>query len=249
MRFYLVASGSKGNCCVIQHLDTKIVIDCGSTKRYLSSCFQEIAFDYQTSDALLITHTHSDHVKQLKMFHDTPTYSSVHLDTNNLYLVSPFEDFVIKDLQIKVIPLSHDSENTIGFVISCDQEKLVYITDTGYIKEEVKPYLKDADYYIFESNHDIEMLMQTTRPYFTKQRIISDSGHLCNEDSAKILCELINKDKTKEIVLAHISQEGNTREKALTCLIDTMKQKQIDASKMKVYPAAQFEIYSGGSHD
>ena len=249
MQFHLLASGSKGNCCVIIHNDSKIVIDCGTTKRYLSASFQSIGFDYQQTDALFITHTHSDHIKQLKMFDQIPTYSSVMLETQHLSIVSPYEELQIKDLNIKVIPLSHDSENTIGFVITSEKEKLVYITDTGYIKEEVKPYLKDADYYIFESNHDIEMLMQTNRPYFTKQRIISDSGHLCNEDSAKILCELIHKQKTKEIVLAHISQEGNTREKAIHCLMKTMQEKQIDQKDIKIYPAAQFEIYSGGSYD
>lgn len=246
MKFYLLASGSKGNCCVITHNDTNIVIDCGSTKRYLNASFQEIGFDFKQSDALLITHTHSDHIKQLKMFQDIPTYSATSLDTDYLSLVSPYEELQIKDLHIQVIPLSHDSENTIGFVIHSDDEKLVYITDTGYIKEESKKYLKDADYYIFESNHDIEMLMQTSRPYFTKQRIISDSGHLCNEDSANILCEIINTNKTKEIVLAHISQEGNTREKALNCLLETLDRKKINHGKIKKYPAGQFEIYYGG---
>ena len=63
---------------------------------------------------------------------------------------------------------------------------------------------------MFESNHNIEMLMQTARPVFVKQRIINDMGHLCNEDSAYVLSQVIG-DKTKEIVLAHISQEGNHR--------------------------------------
>ena len=81
---------------------------------------------------------------------------------------------------------------------------MVYVTDTGYVKDEVKQKICDADYYIFESNHDIEMLMQTSRPVYLKQRIIGDSGHLCNEDCANIVCEAMSE-KTKEIVLAHIS--------------------------------------------
>ena len=93
--------------------------------------------------------------------------------------------------------MSHDCENTVGYLIECGNEKLVYVTDTGYIKKEVKDYLKDADYYIFESNHDIEMLMQTKRPVYVKQRIINDYGHLCNEDSAHILSEVISEEKNK----------------------------------------------------
>ena len=66
MRFSLLASGSQGNCCVIQHKDTSIVIDCGTTKKYLLGAFEQIAYDYQSSDAILITHTHSDHIAQMK---------------------------------------------------------------------------------------------------------------------------------------------------------------------------------------
>ena len=142
--------------------------------------------------------------------------------------------------------MSHDCEGTIGFTIECEGEKMVYITDTGYIKEEVKQYIKGADYYVFESNHDVEMLMQTKRPVFIKQRIINDYGHLCNEDSANILSEIIDVNKTKEIVLAHISQEGNTREKALRTLQETLHRKQIKHDHMKLYPADQFSIYIGG---
>lgn len=246
MRFSLLASGSKGNCCVIQHLDTIVVIDCGSTKRYLQNQFSEIGVDYHNVDALLITHMHKDHVSQLDMFEDVETYCSVMADTNCLHIVEAYEQFQIKDLKIQVIPLSHDSEKTIGYIVSSADEKLVYITDTGYVANEVKPLIKGADYYIFESNHDVEMLMATNRPYFIKQRIISDMGHLCNEDSANILSQVIVENKTKEIVLAHISQEGNTTELAYDTLVTTLKRKAIDFSKINIRAAKQFAIYQGG---
>lgn len=124
---------------------------------------------------------------------------------------------------------------------------MVYVTDTGYIKKEVKDYIRDADYYVFESNHDIEMLMQTSRPVYVKQRIINDYGHLCNEDSANILSEVISEETTKEIVLAHISQEGNTRDMALRTLQQTFDKKQIHREHMRLYPADQFSIYVSGN--
>ena len=122
---------------------------------------------------------------------------------------------------------------------------MVYVTDTGYIKNEVKPYLMNADYYVFESNHDIEMLMQTSRPVYIKQRIINDSGHLCNDDCANVLSEVIG-DKTKEIVLAHISQEGNTRRLAYDTVLSTLHRKCMYHSNIRLYPAEQFGIYRGG---
>lgn len=245
MKFALLASGSKGNCCVIKHKDTKLVIDCGSTKRYLNDCFTRIQYDPLDTDAILITHTHSDHVSQMKMFRTTPTYATQLIETENLHQIQPFDTFEVKDLKITVLPMSHDCEGTVGYLIECEDEKMVYVTDTGYIKEEVKMYLNNADYYIFESNHDIEMLMQTNRPVYLKQRIINDYGHLCNDDCANILCNVLG-DKTREIVLAHISQEGNTRDLALQTLVSHLKRHQINHEHMQLFPADQFSIYIGG---
>lgn len=248
MKFALFASGSKGNCCLIKHGTTKIVIDCGSTKKYLLNCFERVNVNHKEVDALLITHTHKDHVAQINMFQGVSVYGVQDMNTEKFNSIAAYDSFMIEDIKVTVLPLSHDCDNTVGYVLETEEEKLVYITDTGYIKEEVKEYLYNADYYIFESNHDIEMLMQTNRPIFLKQRIINDYGHLCNEDCANILAGLIG-DRTKEIVLAHISQEGNTRGLALHTLKEVFTRRGIDCQKLRMYPAAQFEIYIGGNQE
>ncbi|MEF9961904.1 MAG: MBL fold metallo-hydrolase [Erysipelotrichaceae bacterium] len=248
MSYALLASGSKGNCCVIEAADSRIVIDCGSTKRYLTQCFNEINFDYHHLDGLLITHGHSDHISQLKMFDQIPTYASIELETHFLTKINPYEEFDINHIHVLVLPMSHDAQNTVGYVLTWEDKKMVYITDTGYIKEEVKQYIKNADYYIIESNHDIEMLMQTNRPIYLKQRIINDSGHLCNEVAANMIVEVMG-DKTKEIVLAHISQEGNTRALAMETLQTILTSNHVNCDKIKLYAAQQFGIYIGGESD
>ena len=67
MKYYILESGSKGNCTVIKGTDTVLVIDCGGTKRYLQKKLNETDTELESVDALLITHEHSDHIKQLKM--------------------------------------------------------------------------------------------------------------------------------------------------------------------------------------
>ena len=247
IKFALLASGSKGNCCLIRNCETSIIIDCGSTKKYLNTCFERLKYDYQSTNALFITHTHGDHISQLKMFETIDTYAMSELKTANFYQVKSYDCIELDTLNITIIPTSHDAENSCGYVVESDSEKLVYITDTGYINETIKPYLKNADYYIFESNHDIEMLMATSRPMSIKQRIIGDFGHLCNEDCANTLVTLIGN-KTKEIILAHLSEEGNSREKAKTVLIETLVQHGINYQDIRIVSAPQFEIIIGGKH-
>lgn len=248
IKFALLASGSKGNCCLIKNETTQIIIDCGATKRYLNGCFEQLQYDYHKADALCITHTHKDHVAQLNMFKELPTYSCATLERENVSYVQPYDQLQIKDMRITVLPLSHDCEGTVGYVIETQDQRMVYITDTGYIREDVKRYIANADYYVFESNHDIEMLMQTSRPVYVKQRIINDYGHLCNEDSAHVLTQVIG-DKTKEIVLAHISEEGNHRQLAADTLINKIKARDLPANGVTIHAAEQFGIYVGGKKE
>ncbi len=246
MKFYLLASGSKGNCFLIQDEHVNILVDCGSTKKYLNGAFEKIGFDLKELDAVFITHTHSDHISQIKMFKDYPIYSPVEINKTETIRVESDKPVQIEHMTIRPLALSHDAENTTGYIFETWQEKLVYITDTGYVKDKYIPLLQDADYIVLESNHDIEMLMQTSRPYFLKQRIASDSGHLCNEDCASLLDKIVSP-KTKMILLAHISQEANTREKALAVTSTTLlKHKGPLNKELVVCSAGQFEIEHGG---
>lgn len=247
MRIDLLCSGSKGNSCVIREGDSQLLIDCGSTKKYLIQAFDQIHANVNDSDAVLITHTHSDHIKQLKMVKHLPIYSYCDLeDVDHHTIVAPLSTFDVNRFHITVIGLSHDAPKTVGYVIETEKEKLVYITDTGYIPNDEKQYLTNADYYIFESNHDVAQLMKTSRPMFLKQRILGDNGHLNNEDSSLNLTQLINAN-TKNIVLAHLSQEANHPELAMDTLVNQFHKKDLPTSNIQMKAAEQFEIETLGT--
>ena len=120
--------------------------------------------------------------------------------------------------------LSHDAEDINGYIIENKEDSLVYTTDTGYINQKNHKLLQNKTIYIFESNHDVEMLMNSKYPFHIKQRILGDYGHLSNKDSAYYLSKFIG-DKTKYVVLAHLSHENNTKELAQTTLENELKNK------------------------
>lgn len=243
MKYVSIASGSRGNCFIIQTQSSTLMIDCGGTKAHLMRSFKELNLSTNEIDALLITHDHHDHVQQIKHFAHIKTYSPVELITNHQILIKEDEVFSVNECMITPIGLSHDSMITVGYVIDDQKEKLVYITDTGYIKESVLPLIKNADYYIIESNHDPMMLMKLKRPHYLKARILSDNGHLCNQESAIILSKVIGNN-TKEVLLAHISEEANTIGLALYTVTNYLK----EHARVPIIKAAkQFEIVMGGS--
>lgn len=247
MKFNVLASGSKGNCSYIRAGSTQLVIDCGGTKRYLSHSFHSLDVDYTTIDALLITHDHIDHVAQLNLFKNVSIVIAPEplFKRSDALILEPYQKHRIKDVEITPLVLSHDRAMTYGYLIEHQNEKLVYITDTGYIKSNDFTWITNADYYIFESNHDVELLMRTTRPYPTKQRILSDTGHLSNEDSAAILAQVCG-DRTKEIILAHLSSEANEAELAKACVVEAFIKVNKDLQKIKLNCAKQFEMIEGG---
>ena len=236
LRYVLLGSGSNGNCCIIESNNTVIAIDFGLGIKEIKERASKVGYEIDEVNALFITHNHTDHIRSIKYFPIEKIYATastlVGYEPN---VVEPFNTIYVGDLKITPIPTSHDAPNSVGYIVESNNEKLVYMTDTGYVNKKFFSYLKDADHYVFESNHDETMLLRCKYPYFLKKRIISDSGHLSNTDCAEILSELIC-DKTKSIVLAHLSDDNNTYEKAYETLL-----KKIGKTSKKILIAKQKE--------
>ncbi len=247
MKYINFHSGSRGNCTWVASASTQVMIDCGGNKRSLLQSLHNWGVDLACVDALLITHNHSDHISQLKLFEDVKTViSPVDLkDRPNTVNPMPYIPFWIGDIEITALVLSHDSGLTYGYVLRHEEQRIVYVTDTGYIKGSDYPHLRNADVYIFESNHDVDMLMQTNRPHIIKARILSDTGHLSNEDSAAILAQVIGPN-TKEIVLAHLSEQANTPQLAVSALQSALSKSEDLHPELSVRCAQQYEVLTGG---
>ncbi len=116
-----------------------------------------------------------------------------------------------------------------------DNRKLSIITDTGYVSDQMKGIIKESDCLVFESNHDVDMLRMGRYPWVTKQRILSDVGHVSNEDAAHAMRDVIT-DRTKRIYLSHLSTDNNIKELAKMSVEQVLNQYDIDTSvKMSKY--------------
>lgn len=234
MKVSVLSSGSKGNSVLIKTDNTKILIDLGVTKSYVEEKLEELEVDPNEIKAILITHTHVDHIQGLKVFlkkyHPKLYVNKVILSLLHEY-IEDFDyelyetpNFNIDDIEVTVIKTSHDVKGSVGFIIKNENKSLVYITDTGYINNKYFNVLSNHNLYIMESNHDIKMLMNGTYPFHLKQRIISDKGHLSNEDASFYLSEFIGNN-TNTIILAHLSDDNNTYDAALKTLTDVLDSK------------------------
>ena len=238
MKVTVLSSGSKGNTTYIESNQAKILIDAGNSSKYILSKLEELKINPKEIDTILITHTHTDHIKGLPVLLkkiNPCVYMTEkmrpYLDYIENYQIINSDSINIKDLNINVIKTSHDTEESVGYIINNQNKSIVYITDTGYINNKYHKLLKNHDIYIMESNHDIEMLNNGKYPFELRQRILSDKGHLSNYDSAKYLSKFIG-DKTKYILLAHLSEENNTKELAYNTLIDRLEKEKIQVDNI-----------------
>ena len=235
MEISVLASGSKGNVSYITSYSTKLLIDLGLTLSSIEKKLFDIGVRPNEIDGILLTHTHTDHTSSLKNFikkYNTKLYLSEKMynelsKTINLFNYEIIDkEFIINDINIQVIKLSHDTDDSNGYILESNNKSIVYITDTGYINKKYFKLLTDKDIYVMESNHDIEMLMNGNRPYFLKQRILGDKGHLDNTKSSNYLAQLIGPN-TKEVILIHLSEDNNTPELALNTLKETLLKNKI----------------------
>lgn len=241
MNIYILASGSKGNATIVENNGHLILIDMGVSLSYLVDEMARYDLDVESIEAILLTHEHSDHIKGLRYLRNTPIFCTEETcPKGEINPLIPYQKTKIAGMEIRPISTSHDASNPVGYIIKDGKEKLVYVTDTGMIPNRSLRYMKNANYYVFESNHNQKMLHKTNRPALLKLRILSDMGHLCNEDAAMYLSMLVG-DKTTDIVLAHISEEANTPELALKTLTKFFKKSHISLEKIHVQCAKQYE--------
>lgn len=241
----VLASGSKGNSTYIQTNELKILIDMGTTFQYLANELAKINITPKELEYILITHTHSDHIKGLSsLVHKTNIQVlatkgmieelSKKIPLENINMIP--DKFTLGDIKVKLIHNSHDVES-VGYIIENNNKSLVYITDTGYINKKYLSLLANRNLYILESNHDEKMLMDGPYPFMLKQRVIGDKGHLSNHTTGKILSEVVGNN-TQKIILAHLSEKNNTEELAYNTVKDIL---DVNDIHIEVEVAKQYE--------
>ena len=248
MYFHIIASGSKGNATVVVSNKTVLLIDMGISLTRLEEGLNEIKLSVNDITGALFTHNHTDHISGIKFISPKIMYALEGTLPGSLshvvYLNKPFK---IGDFEITPIETSHDATNPCAYLIKDKDSSLFYMTDTGVFVEETLPLIKNPTYLIIESNHDIKMLLHTDRPFDLKNRIMSDHGHLCNEDSAIAAISIIGEN-TKEIVLAHLSEEANAPEVALEAYKKIFKHFNVSFDKYLVRCANQWSSLTGGDY-
>lgn len=249
MRFSVLASGSTGNAIYVETEKHSFLVDAGLSGKQIEGLFAKIGRNPDDLSGLLVTHEHSDHIKgigilarkyKLPIYANEKTWAAMEGLIGEIPsdLKFTFDMETVKSfgsLDIESFGVSHDAAEPMFYIFHHEGKKLAIITDTGYVSDRMKGIISKSDVFVFECNHDVEMLRMGRYPWSIKRRILSDVGHISNEDAAIAMSEVIG-DNTKRIYLAHLSKDNNMKELAKMSVAQTLQNRGFIVGE-------QFELY------
>ncbi len=229
MRICSIASGSSGNCIYVGSDATHLLVDVGISGKRTEAGLKELGLTMKDIDGILITHEHADHIAGLGVLgrkYEIPVYatrgtieaikrnSSVGKIPDDVFCpIQADEKIMIKDLSCNPRRISHDAAEPVAYRISYGRKKVGIVTDLGNYNDYTVESLKGMDALLLEANHDVNMLQVGPYPYYLKQRILGDRGHLSNERAGQLLCDLLHEN-LQAVILGHLSKENNLPELA-----------------------------------
>ena len=222
IRFCTLFSSSSGNCVFVSDTDTNLLIDAGVSASKIVNSLESIGVCASEIDGILVTHEHTDHVAGIDVLsrkYNIPVYANektamaMKLGSGRINTIVTGDTFAIRSAQIRSFKTPHDAVSSVGYTITMEDTKIGIATDTGCITKPMLSALAGCFAVVIEANHDENMLLSGPYPYNLKKRILSDYGHLSNENCAWLATQLALWG-TKHIALGHLSDKNNTCDKA-----------------------------------
>lgn len=248
-KYSILASGSTGNSFYLETPKKRFLVDAGLSGKKIVSLLAEIDRRPEDLDAIFVTHEHKDHIHGvgvlarkygLDVYANAKTWSAMEgalgkIDLEHKHIFAENTVMTFGDLDIESFGVSHDAISPQFYRFMKDDKSFVMLTDTGYVSDRMAGIIENADAYLIESNHDINILRAGSYPWSTKQRILSDKGHLSNEDGAAAMIRTLGN-RTKRIHLGHLSKENNIKELANLTMTTSLQQADIAAgTAVKIY--------------
>lgn len=245
MIFCSLYSGSSGNSMFVSSKNSKILIDAGLPGKKIIEAIESINQTPDGIDGIFVTHEHSDHIKGVGVLSrkfDIPIYANDKtwcamegsigkIKEKNIKIMDRRSTVEIGDMTIKSFVTPHDAIAPVGYTITDGNHKISVATDFGTFTEEIHSNIKDSDVILLESNHDISMLKYGPYPYNLKRRILSEVGHLSNDDCGKAIVDIAKSGLGKVIMLGHLSNTNNNPDLAYQTVLQTIQESGLEQGK------------------
>jgi phosphoribosyl 1,2-cyclic phosphodiesterase len=222
---YVLGSGSRGNCCAVEHDETAILIDAGFSPKEIERRAETAGLALGRVGAIVLTHEHGDHARgagRLARRLGVPVLTAPgtwarlapkmrHAEHRTLGLCTRVE---IGPFVVTACPTSHDAAEPLALVVETGGGVRVGLAyDLGRPTAGVRYLLRNLTAIVLEANHDDVLLRTSGYPPVVQRRIAGSGGHLSNRAAAELLVE-VHHPGLGVVVLAHLSRQCNTADDA-----------------------------------
>lgn len=235
VRICILASSSAGNCTFIANGHTRILVDAGVSGREICERLSAIGESIENLDAVLVTHEHGDHVcglipilkkSRAPVFMTRLTAPTIDWGRfePKLQHFQAGESFTVGDMRVDSFTVPHDAADPVGFAIRVDGLRIGVVTDLGYMPDSIRFHLRETEFLVLESNHDLDMLKVGPYPWSVKQRVMGRNGHLSNTMVSDFILDGLDG-CVRTLVLAHLSEHNNHPAIAEMCASDAIRRR------------------------
>jgi len=221
LNVHVLASGSDGNCIVVESEEGSLMIDAGMSGRCLTGLMSKCGLCPQDLQGILVTHEHVDHIRgagvlsrrfKVPVYANPATFLASPLGQVESCLFHDLDPFQCGPFSVTPLATCHDAIDPVTFSISWQGKRVLVATDTGRLTESLEQELALADLAVIESNYDQRMLREGPYPAYLKKRIDSDFGHLSNVHCGQALQRTMGNGR--KVFLAHLSSNNNNPDTA-----------------------------------
>ncbi len=244
----VIGSGSCGNSYVFFDGKTSILIDQGYSFSHFKQKFLTLNIPINSVKAIFMTHFHPDHCHGIKLTSNKLNaklyiskeaiekeeihFKKYNFNKANLVDFNINDDIEIGNFHIKSFNTFHDSGGSVGYYIENKEDRITLITDTGKTSNEMSYYAKNSNILFLESNYDENLLLNGRYPYKLKKRVLSNWGHLSNEQALNFVKE--SDFNGEYLYLIHLSDRNNDIE-----IVDNLFKENIDIPNIITCPRGQ----------
>ena len=224
MQVWSFASGSDGNCYLVESEGTALLVECGRPYVQVRDFLEAIGMAADSLAGIVLTHAHGDHCRSARYFsatHRVPIFASRGtlgaLRLEDPALARPIESgktYPVRQIDIRPFAVPHDCREPLGFRFEAGTGRATIATDLGWVPHNVARQFREVDLLILEANYDPHLLHTGSYPYFLKQRVAGTYGHLSNAAAAEAIVTCGDR-APRAVWLAHLSEQNNSQKHAL----------------------------------